>query len=818
MEYFPSTDKRQEFQERPFLLPSGAASAMSLSFTTSNIGNNSQGNSSSYCSSHFIQTTHAQIRRKQRNILYKDVKAAIKFGVRAPHIWSSDLKRLRQQKRKKGHSNISLPPRHSVYKYTYKDLVYIVDEKERKEITCYTKPVELQPMPIPPSITTHQVGVDAVAVLSHTIMIIDTSGSMNTSDVWGTRNRLDAVWMAIAIDFIAVRLQEQDRTGRMDGSDIVTMILMKEQAQVLYRCVPITWILYNQFVHIYNQRQTIPPSGHGFFLPSLAIAEQIIDECNSLGQSNFNTSSTVTSLLLLSDGVPSDPKKNRQQIMDHIHSITTKQVAIANPFLFTAIGIGGGIDGKGKNDSNNNNNGTNTNTKPNQYPVLRQMVQTAQNSGATSAQLKVPSMSCTSFGQTFSSVATSISTSMTLQSSSLSSPQQNGNSLRGGFRTISIRDDGDDDEDNDDNVHPQLMIDHRDNRIVPRETKTKAMEMIHEVTAEDFNIYPVYGITRKICHIPDNLDMKFSTFVSVPLQHPDTRYVAVAKGAFDEGNERYVYRLFEVAYDGKTILGLPMVAKESRRTPTSTTNQTSNEDDYVHTFCKTQQLARQLAVHFNRRLCGNPQQILIDTPRVSFLDCSVYELFDPQSGRRFNVLVENMIDHTQWCKWNSNNGWRMNHGRPLLEQINEADEEDMIDENENENDIMVSVFGGSNSQQPKPFTPSQVAQSFSHFTHWLTNGMHLVCDLQGIYDEERNILQLSDPVIHSNTNRTHRLFDQQVYSDANRRRNQFGRTDRGDRGIDDFFMTHCCDDQNHLCQFVTGCEFQGSLSYASLIL
>ena len=363
---------------------------------------------------------------------------------------------------------------------------------------------------------------------------------------------------------------------------LVTIILMKERAQVLYRCVPITWMLYNQFIHIYNQKETIPPSGHGFFIPSLAIAEQIIDECNSIDKDNFS-SSTVTSLLILSDGVPSDPRKNHQQIMDHIQSITTKQVQIAIPFLFTAIGIGDGSTERDKSkDDWYNVNKMQTRT-PNKYRILRQMVQTAQNSGATSAQLKVPSMSCTSFGQTFSSVATSISTSMTLESSSSSFTTYN---IAISFGAVfgpypygmMMMDDEYDDNDHTPTSHDINEI----SRTVPRESKTKATEEIREVTADDFNIYPVYGMTRKVCNVPDNLDMEFCTFVPVPFQHPETRYVAVAKGAFDEGNERYVYRLFEVAYDGKTILGLPMVAKESRRVATMQYKDESKHDDYVH--------------------------------------------------------------------------------------------------------------------------------------------------------------------------------------------------------------------------------------------
>jgi Alpha-kinase family len=130
----------------------------------------------------------------------------------------------------------------------------------------------------------------------------------------------------------------------------------------------------------------------------------------------------------------------------------------------------------------------------------------------------------------------------------------------------------------------------------------------------------------------------------------------------------------------------------------------------------------------------------------------------------------------------------------------------------------------SPSDATVPFSASQVAQAFSHFSYWYTNGQCLVCDLQGIFNVERNTLQLSDPVIHSNNNvhgshanrnprqdafhhgyagnrdhlhSHHFLFDHILPT------TRHGRTDRGQKGIDDFFQTHQCEEQDHLCQLVT---------------
>lgn len=46
------------------------------------------------------------------------------------------------------------------------------------------------------------------------------------------------------------------------------------------------------------------------------------------------------------------------------------------------------------------------------------------------------------------------------------------------------------------------------------------------------------------------------------------------------------------------------------------------------------------------------------------------------------------------------------------------------------------------------FTPSEVAQAFSHFSYWSSGRKRLICDLQGVYDEDENVLKFSDPVIH----------------------------------------------------------------------
>lgn len=75
-------------------------------------------------------------------------------------------------------------------------------------------------------------------------------------------------------------------------------------------------------------------------------------------------------------------------------------------------------------------------------------------------------------------------------------------------------------------------------------------------------------------------------------------------------------------------------------------------------------------------------------------------------------------------------------------------------------------------------------QAFSHFTYHESNGAALVCDLQGVHSARHNTFTFVDPVIHS---------DGFV-------KGKHGRTDRGQKGIADFFKTHRC---NGVCRLLS---------------
>ena len=85
----------------------------------------------------------------------------------------------------------------------------------------------------------------------------------------------------------------------------------------------------------------------------------------------------------------------------------------------------------------------------------------------------------------------------------------------------------------------------------------------------------------------------------------------------------------------------------------------------------------------------------------------------------------------------------------------------------------------------------QVPQAFSHFTLDSSGGKELVCDIQGVYNEQKRQFTLVDPVIHSRGKGAH------------------GRTDHGSKGIERFLESHCCNDLCRRLHLPNNAKFTG---------
>ena len=637
-------------------------------------------------------------------------------------------------------------------KYTYENISYIVNEYTGEEVTSFAKPIVLDCVPITKEMVEHHQKAEATIArdktkwTSNTVIVVDTSHSMKNADVFETRTRLDAVWLCIALDFIAHRLE----SGAAGSSDVVSIVTLSENSKALVLEQPTSWILYNKIVDIYNNK-TVRPKGHGPYIPSLNLAEELLN-------ANSNASCAM-GLCFISDGKPSDHYLLGIDINDGRDAITKRVASLASTFgrrlQFTAVGIG-----------------------DEDFTTLEEMVDEASDYGAK-ASMNLPSRSAGALGNVLGTFATSITSTQTEMTCVASLKQQRVKS-------------------------------------VTRESMRKANESITRVSDSDFFIYDLHSVQRLVYKEWREEKNTCRYFEPAPLQNRDAHYVAMHESTFGEGAERFVYRFFEVGEDGESVIGRPLVAKESRFIANSYGTEEARQH-FVKTFCRTQQLASRIAIEFNAKLdalnCVDES-----TPRVSILDCSVYIIDDINLGK-ISVLVEEKLDHTKWMKWNSNNGFVA--GMKNATTFNEEDIEGaiqsindlhlgMTEEDDEGRDVSsngqsanfetnncnqdLSNIGTKSHKKDKSlpgFSAFDVAQAFSHFSYLATGRKRLICDLQGVFDEGKNLLFLSDPVIHYD-NRGKSYRDPWIA----------GRSDRGRKGMALFFKTHKCH-CSELCRLVT---------------
>jgi hypothetical protein len=265
--------------------------------------------------------------------------------------------------------------------------------------------------------------------------------------------------------------------------------------------------------------------------------------------------------------------------------------------------------------------------------------------------------------------------------------------------------------------------------------------------------------------------------------------IAMRTKYFGEGAERLVRKLRTMNVSGDFI-GPLYVAKEGRFEGDWKVNV-----EFHKIFCETQSVAQELANDFNKRLSRVPG-VDHKTPHVSFLECSVCELWDEKKEDWFSVLVEKQLDPEAYGKWSDNTGFvkgqekmkplqkEINLKDHLLDMIEEGEEDDDYDEGENAYISPPTINSVKHEDIQPAFSHEDVLQAFSHFTHRHTRRRMLVCDLQGVLNCHSSppMFELTDPVIH--------------HKSHTGKKGTFGRTDRGQGGIDDFYKTHKC---NHLC-------------------
>jgi hypothetical protein len=192
-----------------------------------------------------------------------------------------------------------------------------------------------------------------------------------------------------------------------------------------------------------------------------------------------------------------------------------------------------------------------------------------------------------------------------------------------------------------------------------------------------------------------------------------------------------------------------MVAKNS-----ILANEKETKEHFHSDFCRVQSAAYDLAEKFNHEV---RQALRLKTtsaetrpPEIKFVMCHVYTYTHLETKEETAVLVERFLNG-KFTKYNSNNGY--------VKQANEG---------VNNTRTIELVSGKAHLEE--------FLQAFSHWVYVYSQHRMVVCDLQGVLNEEGRHPEflLTDPAICTNKG------------------NRFGKTDMRLAGIRRFCSSHRC--------------------------
>ena len=693
-----------------------------------------------------LYTQHGEQRRRTRNIFMNEPQRVIARG---------KATRKLQEKRR--------------WKYEHGGVCVITDNRSKKVITTWTTPghgLDIDEVEITKQMQQEhdenkvKLMTNKKMWTSHTVVVVDQSGSMRKTDATGEVTRSDLVWLTLATVFVA----DEIRKGNRRSTDVMSVIAMRDAEEVVIETEPYDWVLYNRLVNLLRQSQ---PTSHGNYIPAFESAQKLLLS-NKYG-------GCALSLLFLSDGRPSDfwdnSRKRFQFNQDTVRKMLITRMGELASHLGNRLTIGTVAIGKSGNDD---------------FSVLRDMVSVAKEYGCRGA-FQTATLSADALATALSSLSTTTTSTM-VEMSKLGSRVQR--EFRE-FRTEPLSNVGKS------RITPEFeRVDHqtwRTDRIL------RSIVVMNFVEGE--------GWVRK----------RRDYFHS-----PEAVGVAFKHRWFGCGAERLVKEFREVRADGMFV-GPLLVAKDTKYVRRSKELH-QDEKDFHKVFCKTQGKAQKYATIFNERLGRLESVVGHSIPKIEFLDCSVYMLENPDKPEmgRHGYLVERMLDikRFKYEKWNDNDGWVKGTKKDVEDVVlgeiggglggdlgaigeeEEEEEEESADdddddddddeeeydeyEEEEEDDVDGGVVGSTSGRASDlRIENDDIPQAFSCFTYQFTRRKMLVCDLQGVYNTDRTMFEFTDPAIHH-------------YQSGGSKR-YYGRSDRGEKGIDAFLATHVC---TNLCRLL----------------
>ena len=645
----------------------------------------------------FISHTHGRERREERDIKKRELQEAIKYGRRESAVPG-----------RKGDERL---------KFTHRGVVYITDATMKHEITSWriSAPV------------LHDLGdvkgVDRTGIASHTVIVVDASGSMRKTDVLGFSSRTKAVYETICTQFLEpqIALSSNAATNIGLGRAVVSLLEMSETTRVIFDRQDIN----NNTLKAVRKRGDSHARSHGHYCHAL-------DELLKILLNDINQETQVT-IIFLSDGSPSDhitlscphgykvwsdsmgtELRNGKKLLNDCPESKPGQCRRALKLkvkedCVTKINVIGDMLGRDRVKIVTAAFGPATED----YSVLKAMAAALPRN---SFQMLGLSASC------LTSTLTSLSSDLTSLRTEMGS--------RKGVHTQR-------------NIEKESKDEHEAREALLLELRRTNMKI--EVNSTDWYRYytpePVVGKGLHACGVslcpgaakhrcgecrvqhycsPDHQRRHWSvhktlcnrlklTCTESPSAtdnlilnqcryNPDTkafqsmpspigRGIAMAKKAFAEGAERVCFRCTEFIWDkeGKCIeYGPPLVCKESKVV------EDLHNAKFHELMCKLQSDATDIATQFNiavgraiyakipytytRGLTADqaPSEILLyclpPDMHVSFIETYIYEVLDMSLTREFQghawMLVEPKLDG-EFRKWNNNNG-RVNQQRPIV--------------------------------------------------------------------------------------------------------------------------------------------------------
>ncbi|CAB9502452.1 Myosin heavy chain kinase [Seminavis robusta] len=702
--------------------------------------------------SSLLSGVHGQERRVERNIQKIDLQRARRYGMAEPA--------------KKGR-----------IKYTYGGVVFIYDPNRCYEITSFTsrdiaslesgtkcaQPIMLaKKTEYETDVMRHAHAKIREKMLetrtkwtSHSVLVIDMSGSMRRDDVNGARCRSDGVWMILARDFVKRQLE----SGSCSSTDVVSVVCMKEDAEIVLVCEPMDWVLYNELV---DKREWSEhrPSGGGNYMPALEMAEYLLD-ANKLGSCSL-------SLMFFSDGKPSD----HGDFAARFGTIASK---FGRRLTISCIGMA---------------------DKDEDFSTLEAMVEEAKQFGSV-ASFNKPSLDTDSLSSIITSLVTSLTTTKTEITDIATGKVK---SVRTDIRRERS------------NAPDDLVLGEDWDTFQSSSFSNYVIRIWSWSTRKDDFVYIMDPRCVACYQVVGDIDISANNS-----KGQLCRRCKACLFCNSQGCQRALYthqgshECLEWLDDRRAKHLIP------KRLPSFSV---AVKNLRLARFMRTQALAQRFADKFNLALdevsthfAADAHDFLKSVPRFHFLDPLVVEL--REGTKELNLLVEPMLEGT-YSKYSNNMGFVRREGgsggaslrsfvdgSDFSEQrnafqggfsgglgaIEEGSEDEEEDEDEQDDGIMDSTKkwapdgGTSFSLAEQQFPPA-----FSHFTYENSKRQFLVVDLQGVLQvkpDGTRCYMLTDPAIHRKKKSHHALSHSNM---------DLGRTDRGEKGIKAFFETHECND------------------------